>query len=184
MTSPGEFWTRWRVRLGYPVAITCFLLARPTPMCLTIGAGIAALGLVLRGAAAGHLRKHERLATSGPYAYTRNPLYLGSALLAAGFLIASRSWVAAALLSAYSVLFYLVVMRREEQELRAQYGTAFDDYAARVPLFWPLVRPRELPGESGNEGFSWNLYFRNREYRAALGWLVGVAALWLRMYRP
>jgi hypothetical protein len=183
MTTPGEFWTRWRVRLGYPVAIACFLLARPTPTCLAIGAGIAALGLVLRGAAAGRLRKHEQLATAGPYAYTRNPLYLGSALLAAGFLVASRSWIAAGLLSTYFVLFYWVVMRREEQELRARYGTAFDDYAARVPLFWPRVTPRELPGASGHNGFSWSLYFRNREYRAALGWLVGVAALWLWMYR-
>ncbi len=181
MTAAGEVWTRRRVRLGYPVAIACFLLAHPTPRFLLIGSGIAALGLVVRGAAAGHLRKHEQLSTSGPYAYTRNPLYLGSALLAAGLLVAGRSWVAAALLSTYFVLFYWVVMRREEQELRAHYGSTFDDYAARVPLFWPRFGPRELPGASGEARFSWSLYFRNREYQAALGWLVAVVVLWLRM---
>ena len=97
MTTLAEFSTRWRVRLGYPVALACLWLARPTPARLALGVGIAGAGLVLRGAAAGHLRKHKQLTTSGPYAYTRNPLYLGSALLAAGFLVASHSWPAAAI---------------------------------------------------------------------------------------
>jgi len=182
MAASGELWTRWRVRLGYPVALVCFLLAHPTPGRLVVGACVAAAGLVLRGAAAGHLRKRERLATSGPYASTRNPLYLGSALLAAGFLIAGRSWVAAAILIAYFVLFYGAVMRREEQELRALYGAAFDAYASRVPLFWPWRGPRRAPGEAGDARFSWSLYWRNREYHAALGWLASVALLWLKMY--
>jgi len=178
MVAPGEFWMRWRVRLGYPLALACFLLARPTRVSLAIGAGIGGLGLVLRADAAGHLRKHEQLATSGPYAYTRNPLYLGSALLAAGFLVASRSWIAAAMLVPYFVLFYLAVMRREEQELRALYGSALDDYAARVPLFWP----RLISAGASGVRFSWALYGRNREYQAALGYLVGVALFWLKMY--
>ena len=182
MAAPGELWTRWRVRLGYPVALVCFLLARPAPARLAAGACIAAAGLVLRGAAAGHLRKHKQLATAGPYASTRNPLYLGSALLGAGFLVASGSWIAAAILIVYFVLFYGAVMRREEQELRARYGAAFDDYAARVPLFWPWRGPQRTRGETGDTQFSWSLYWRNREYEAALGWLVGVGLLWLKMY--
>jgi Phospholipid methyltransferase len=181
VTPPGGFWTRWRVRLGYPIGLACFLLARPTPKSLAIGAVFAAAGLPLRAAAAGRLRKHEQLATSGLYAHTRNPLYLGSAVLAGGFLIASRSWIAAALLSCYFALFYGAVMRREEAELRALYGSDFDEYAARVPLFWPRLGPGPNARATDDAGFSWSLYRRNREYQAALGWLLGVALLWWRM---
>jgi len=181
MTAPSGLWSRWRVRTGYPVALVCFWLAWPTPRTLAAGAGIAALGLVLRAAAAGHLRKHEQLSTSGAYAYTRNPLYLGSALLAAGFAVAGRSWIVAAILAAYFALFYPVVMRREEHELRAAYGAAFDAYAACVPLFLP----RPTPGVTSALRFSWPVYRRNREYQALVGFLAGVVLLCLRMYaRP
>ena len=178
MTTPGEFSARWRVRLGYPVALVCLWLARPTPAWLAAGAVAAALGLVLRVAAAGHLRKHEQLATSGPYAYTRNPLYLGSALLALGFAVACHSWAVAAILTVYFALFYPAVMRWEEQELRARYGGAFDDYAACVPLFWPRLTPARTSGSAGGR-FSGALYRRNHEYQAALGFLAGIALLWL-----
>lgn len=178
MSVPRETLARWRVRLGYPVALVCFLLARPTLRSLAIGSGIALLGLVVRGAAAGHLRKHDQLTTSGPYAYTRNPLYLGSALLAAGFVVAGHSWVAAAVLAAYFVLIYSAVMRREEQELRARYGSAYEDYAAHVPLFWPRPAPSSVSGTR----FSWALYRRNREYQAALGFLAAIAILGLIIY--
>lgn len=174
----GEVFMRWRVRAAYPVALVCFWLARPTPRSLAWGATIAALGLALRAAAAGHLLKHQQLATSGPYAYTRNPLYLGSALLAAGFLVAGRSWLAAAILAAYFAVFYPAVMWREEQELLVQYGRAFQDYAARVPLFWPRLGRDVASGAR----FSWDLYRRNREYQAGLGYLAGIALLCLRMY--
>ncbi len=181
MITLAGFSTRWRVRLGYPVALACLWLARPMPGRLAIGAGIAGAGLVLRGAAAGHLRKHEQLTTSGPYGYTRNPLYLGSGLLAVGFLLASGSWIVAALLIAYFALFYPVVMRQEEQELRARYGPAFDDYAARVPLFWPRLASGGTSRAAGAR-FSRALYRRNREYQAALGFLATIALLWLRMH--
>ncbi len=179
--TSGNFWVRWRVPLGYPVALACYWFARPTPRWLAMGAAIAFVGVALRAAAAGHLRKGERVATSGPYAYTRNPLYLGSAWLAAGFLVASHSWVAAAILAAYFAGFYPVVMRREEQELRGRFGRAFEDYAARVPRFWPRLRPAAT-AEADATRFSWALYRRNREYRAALGFLMGVALLALVMY--
>ena len=178
MTVPGQFWTRWRVRLSYPVALAAYFLAHPSPRSLAIGAGVALLGLLLRAWAAGHLRKHEQLSLSGPYAHTRNPLYLGSLLLAAGCLIVGRSWLAAAFFALYFLLFYPAVMRREEAELHARYGSAFDDYARRVPLFFPF------PGRSiaSAARFSWDLYRRNREYRTALGFLVGIALLGLRIY--
>ncbi len=179
MAIGGQIWMRWRVRLGYPVALLCLWLARPSPRTILAGAAIAMLGLALRALAAGHLRKGEGLATSGPYAYTRNPLYLGSALVATGLLVASGSWVAAAVLTLYFVLFYTAVMRREEQELRERYGAAFAAYAARVPLFRPLLKSSSGPANAAR--FSWAVYRANREYQAALGLLGGVALLWLRM---
>ena len=94
-TPKTNFWIRWRVRVGYPVGIAAFVFARPQIKWLVCGVAIAVLGLVVRGYAAGHLRKHQKLATSGPYAFTRNPLYLGSVLLAAGFSVASHSWISA-----------------------------------------------------------------------------------------
>src|SRR5574341_271888 len=138
MTAFGPFRTRWRVRMSYPVAVVAYFLALPTPRSLAIGAGISLLGLLLRAWAAGHLRKHEQLSTSGPYAFTRNPLYRGSLLIACGCLLAGRSWLAAALFAFYFLVFYPAVMRREEAELSARYAAAFDEYARRVPLFFPF----------------------------------------------
>jgi phospholipid methyltransferase len=169
---PPPWRTRWRVRIGYPVGIVCFLLARPTPHALSAGAALAAVGLAIRAGAAGRLRKHESLATSGPYAWTRNPLYLGSLLLGAGFLLAAASWIAAVIAALYLAVFYPGVMRREEEELRAEYGSAFDDYARRVPLFWP--RPPRGPA---GQPFSWSQYRRNREYQALAGTALAFAIL-------
>ncbi|HXZ19192.1 MAG TPA: methyltransferase [Candidatus Acidoferrales bacterium] len=174
---PPPWRTRWRVRIGYPVGLACFALARPTLQTLSAGAIFAVIGLAIRAGAAGHLRKHELLATAGPYAWTRNPLYLGSLLLGMGFLLASRSWIAAALAALYLAVFYPGVMRREEEELRAEYGAAFDEYARRVPLFWP--RP---PGKSAAEPFSWTQYRRNREYQALAGAVLAFAILTLEMF--
>ena len=178
MTSPGAFWTRQRVRLGYPVALAVFFLSTPTPSSIAVGAAVSALGLAIRAWAAGYLHKHQELSLSGPYAFTRNPLYFGSLLLAAGFLIGGRSWLAAAVFAVYFLLFYPAVMRREEFELRAQYGAAYDDYARRVPLFLPVPGRRV----TSSARFSRALYLRNREYQAAVGFLVGMALLGLRIY--
>jgi protein-S-isoprenylcysteine O-methyltransferase Ste14 len=170
-------WARWRVRLGYPLAIAFAWLADPTLQSLIWGAVVALLGLLLRASAAGHLYKHQRLATSGPYRFTRNPLYLGSALLALGLLLAGRSWIAAALVAAYFAVFYSGVMRTEEAELRAQYGADFDAYAARVPLFLPSFRA-PLPA---GERFRGKQYASNREYQAALGFALALALLYAKM---
>jgi len=180
---PPPWRTRWRVRIGYPVGIACFLLARPTLLSLACGGAFALIGLLIRTAAAGYLHKHESLATAGPYAWTRNPLYLGSLLLGVGFLLAAASWIAALVAAVYLAVFYPGVMRREEQELRAEYGAAFEEYALRVPLFWP--RPPAAPGGTG-ETFSWSQYSKNREYQAlagaALAFLLLVAKIiwWVR----
>jgi protein-S-isoprenylcysteine O-methyltransferase Ste14 len=172
--SPGPVWARWRSPIGYPIAALSLWLARPTFRSILIGSAVAALGLLIRAAAAGHLHKREALAHTGPYARTRNPLYFGSALIAAGFAFAGRSWLAAALLALYFVVFYTQVMRREESELREQYGRAFDDYAANVPLFWPRLRAK---ASANGAQFSFAQYLRNREHHAAIGAALTIAVL-------
>ena len=96
-------------------------------------------------------------------------------------LVAGCSWIATAILAAYFATFYPIVMRREERELRARYGRVFEDYAARVPSFWPRLRPA-AGAEGDATDFSWALYRRNREYRAAIGYLLAIALLGLVMY--
>ena len=174
INAPGPGWARWRAPLGYPVAAVCLWLARPTFVSIVIGSIVAVLGLLIRAAAAGHLRKREALAHTGLYARTRNPLYFGSALIAAGFVLATRSWIVGILLGVYFVVFYAQVMRREESELRQQYGQAFDDYAASVPLFWPRLRGKVSADKSQ---FSFAQYIRNREYHAAIGAALLIAVL-------
>ena len=175
--SSGELrWVRWRARLGFPLAAICLYFARPLPSSIWIGGAIALIGLAIRAAASGHLQKGETVAMSGPYARTRNPLYFGSALLAAGFVIASRSWVAAVLVAAYYLALYPFLMRREEAELRARFGNGFDEYTKRVPLFWPRLRAKT--GGGRETSFSWERYARNREYQTALGVAFLLAGLW------
>ena len=140
MSAAELRWVRWRARLGFPLAAICLYFARPLPGSILAGAAIALAGLAIRAAAAGHLQKSETVAMSGPYARTRNPLYFGSALMAAGFVIAGRSWIAAVLVAAYYLALYPFLMRREEAELRARFGNRFDEYTKRVPLFWPRLR--------------------------------------------
>src|ERR1700682_2748977 len=112
--SAAAFFARWRVRLGYPLAAVVLWLARPSPKGILAGAAVGAMGLWVRARAAGYLHKQEVLTVTGPYAYTRNPLYLGSAFLALGAGIATRSWTSALILFVYFAVFYSIVMRREE----------------------------------------------------------------------
>ena len=188
--QPRGFWMRWRVRLGYPVAILYWIFATPTPRSVTYGAVVAVLGLAARAAAAGHLRKDRELAVTGPYARTRNPLYLGSAILAAGFAVAGHSLLAGVLIAAYFTSFYIAVMKKEEQDLRERFGAEFDVYAARVPLFFPSFlggNPARTASKSnqnanGHGEFSWTQYNRNREYRTLLGTVAALGMVWLRMW--
>ena len=150
-----------------------------------MGAAVAGLGIIIRTIAAGHLSKDRELATSGPYARTRNPLYLGSAFLAVGFAIAGHSWWAAALVITYFAVFYYAVMRNEERDLRARFGTVFDEYASRVPLFLPnfFDQGHAHPLDAAPEKpFSWEQYRRNREYKALIGTVAALALVWLRMW--
>ena len=181
MSKAAALFARWRVRLGYVLAVFVLWLARPTPRSVILGATVGAIGLCIRAYAAGYLHKQSVLTVSGPYAHTRNPLYLGSSILALGAGIATRSWISSAILFLYFSLVYGVVMRREEQELLVQHGDAFKTYAAAVPLFFPLLRPAKLDGANVGS-FSLAQYKRNHEYEAAVGFLLLLLVFLLKWY--
>jgi len=185
VSDRAAFFVRWRVRLGYPLAVAVLWLARPTLQTIAIGTVVGMVGLWLRAYAAGYLHKQEVLTVTGPYAYTRNPLYLGSAVLALGAGIATHSWISGAILLIYFAVVYSVVMRREEGELLGHHGAAFQEYAAAVPLFLPRLTAARLPGASAGE-FSFAQYKKNHEYQAALGYLLLQAALLVlwRLHHP
>ena len=169
---------RIRVPLGFVFAVLYFWLARPTWRFLAIGAILILPGLVIRALASGHVRKNEALATSGPYAYTRNPLYLGSLLMGVGFAVAARSWWVGVVLVVMFFAIYLPVIRGEEEFLRRTFPE-FEEYAGRVPRMFPRIMLGSRGDTSG--GFSFDLYLRHREYNALLGTLAMLAALIVEM---
>jgi protein-S-isoprenylcysteine O-methyltransferase Ste14 len=168
MTSWSKIARRIRVPLGFLFAVLYFWLARPTWQSMAEGFVLIVPGLFIRALASGHVRKNESLATSGPYAYTRNPLYLGSLLMGLGFCVAARGWwVFAVLLLMFSAI-YLPVIRDEEKFLRAKFPE-FDEYAGRVPKMFPRLAPHSSGAKERSAGFSLDLYLKHREYNALLG---------------
>jgi len=169
---------RIRVPLGFAFAVLYFWLARPTWESLAFGAIAIAPGLLIRALASGHVRKNEALATSGPYAYTRNPLYLGSLLIGVGFAMAARSWWVGVVLVVMFFAIYLPVIRGEEEFLRQKFPE-FEEYSRRVPRMLPRIVPAHSADAPG--GFSFELYMKHREYNALIGALAMIAALITKM---
>jgi len=164
---------RLRVPSGFVMVAAFAWFSRPALHSLVLGVPVSLLGLALRAWAAGCLAKNQALATGGPYAYTRNPLYLGTLLVAAGLTVASRSVGLGVLFAAVFVLVYLPVIQLEEQHLRKLFP-AYPFYATSVPALWPRL-PR---GPAWNSPpFEWRLYWKNREYQAAAGFAVGMLFL-------
>ena len=162
---------RWRVPLGFVCGALFLFFAKPTLGLLLIGAVVALPGLALRAWASGHLRKNESLATTGPYAFTRNPLYLGSFLIGVGFTIAAGRWLLAIVPIVMLLGIYLPVMRVEAATLIDIFGDSYREYARQVPLFLPRLLPYQSQDARATK-FEANLYMRYREYRAALGLLI------------
>lgn len=146
-------------------------------LSLSCGTPLLAAGLLFRGAASGHLRKNEQLATTGPYAYTRNPLYLGSLIMAVGFTVAARSlWIGLVMIAMFIVI-YVPVIRAEESYLAQQFPE-FAEYARRVPRLMPRLRQSSRTLRS----FNWDLYWKHREYNAVLGSLAILTALVAKVF--
>jgi len=166
---------RLRVTAGFGVAALYLVFSDPAAGSLAAAMPVALAGLALRTWAAGHLNKNRRLACFGPFAYTRNPLYLGSLLVAAGFACAARNpWLGAAL-GVYFAAFFLPVIHEEESHLR----TLFPDYVAYARQVRRFV-PRLTPAYRGGR-FRWSLWQQNQEYQAVAAFLAGVAWLLLRL---
>jgi protein-S-isoprenylcysteine O-methyltransferase Ste14 len=189
MTEPGnspqsdpslrDWIARWqrvarriRVPLGFlAAALYLFELWRraPQPAAVAWSLALVVPGLWLRAYAAGTVKKNRELTVTGPYAHTRNPLYLGSMLIAAGFAVALLSWLVALVLALGFAVIYVPVIASEERYLRAAFP-GFDDYCLRVPRLVPLLTPARTPeGKSVPGAFSFSLYIRHREYNAAIG---------------
>lgn len=165
-SSPRAGLARWRVPLGFAAALLVLWLARPTPHTLQIGLPIAVLGQLLRIWAAGHLEKSREVTSSGPYRFTRHPLYLGSSVMGAGLAVAANHWAVAVLILGYLVTTLRIAIRTEEAYLRATFGDAYDRYAVGT---LPTVSRR----------FSLERAWRNKEYRAPIGLvLLGVFLFW------
>lgn len=168
---------RLRVPAGFVMVAAFGYFSVPTQESLTLGLGISLGGLALRAWAAGHLRKNQKLATSGPYSFTRNPLYLGTLITALGLAAAGDSAGLGILFATLFTLVYLPAIELEEQHLTAILPD-YAAYAAKVPLLVPTVPLEGL----GPDSFSFAQYRKNREYEALGGWLLAVVWLVTRTF--
>jgi len=182
MQSWQKIARRIRVPLGF-LAAALYLLSlwqnAPRPAAIAWSLALVLPGLWLRAYASGYVKKNEELTVTGPYAYTRNPLYLGSILIAAGFAVALLSWPIAVVLAVGFAIIYIPVIASEERFLRNTFSD-FDEYCRKVPRILPRLTAARMTSEAGTGlggSFSLNLYLRHREYNAA----VGVALLYLSL---
>jgi protein-S-isoprenylcysteine O-methyltransferase Ste14 len=159
---------RWRVSLGFLLALAAIWLATPTVRSLAIGGLIAACGEAFRVWAAGHLEKSTEVTRSGPYRFTRHPLYLGSSLIGVGLAVAAHHVLLGLLILVYLVTTLTAAMRSEEAHLREKFGDAYDAYA-------------EQRAATMQRGFSWSRALRNREHHAMAGLVGGLLVLALKM---
>jgi protein-S-isoprenylcysteine O-methyltransferase Ste14 len=171
----AEWVARTRVTAGFVVTVVFLWMSQPSVKSCLVGGAVAFAGLGIRAWAAGHLRKNRQLAVSGPYAHVRNPLYVGTLVAGIGFGVAGTNVAIAAILVAFFMLYYLPVVEEEESHLR-KILPGYDEYCRRVPRLLPSLGPRYRSGER----FCWKLYLSNREYQAAIGFAVVMAALALK----
>ena len=161
---------RRRVPLGFLFGALAVWLARPTPQSLAIGAVVAVVGEALRIWGAGHLEKGREVTSSGPYRWTRHPLYLGSTLMGVGLAIASASVIVVALVVVYLAITLWAAIRTEESHLTEKFGSAYPNY-------------REGRSDGSTRRFSLDRAVRNREYRAVIGLAVALIVLWWKAAR-
>jgi protein-S-isoprenylcysteine O-methyltransferase Ste14 len=173
----ADFVQRLRVASGFVLLIAFAWLSQPTARSLVSGIPVALVGLGIRAWAAGHLAKDRELATTGPYAYARNPLYVGTLTVALGIVIASRSVLLFVISAAVFLFVYLPVIELEEQHLRDIFPS-YDTYAVRVPRLFPA---RKWAGSK--QKFSWKLYESNEEYKALVGFFMALVWLCWRCWR-
>ena len=174
---------RIRVPLGFVFAAVFLWLARPTWKTMLLSLLLVVPGLWLRAYAAGYVRKNQELTRTGPYAYTRNPLYLGSTMIAFGFAVAAASWLILVTLAVLFATIYLPTIRSEELYLREHFA-GFDEYAAKVPRLLPRLTAARFPANENSSGdsFSAAQWRHHREYNALMGAGAIYLALAVRLY--
>jgi protein-S-isoprenylcysteine O-methyltransferase Ste14 len=176
LLAPGSINRKVRLRIGFLFGIAFLAFARPTAGGLLLGIPVAFAGLLVRAWAAGHIVKGERLTTTGPYAHTRNPLYFGSFLIAAGFALTAHFSLLLVVIALF-VFIYGPTIDLERAELRNRFPEEYQRYESAVPAFAPRLTPWPSQGRTTVDSFSFGLYMRQREWQAALAF--GVAVLWL-----
>jgi len=182
--SYSQWASRIRVPAGFLFAAVYLIAAEPRPQILLIGGGVAMIGLFVRAYAAGVIEKNARLAVSGPYAHTRNPLYLGSGIAALGLSIAAGSWWLVVLAATFFVAVYLPVIRREQIRMEELFGLKYKEYSAAVPLLLPRFTAwRSSPTiPTTINRFTWRRYWSNHEYRAAGAFIIITGFLVFKMF--
>jgi len=169
---------RWRVRVSLLFVILAVVLAKPEIWSILVGIGLTLIGLIIRTWACGHLEKEKRLTTSGPYRYTRNPLYFGNLLIGLGVVTGAQSWWVLSGAFVFFGIFYTVIILSEKQKMEELFPVEYAEYKRLVPLFFPSFFST-LPKKKIR--FSKTLYGNNREYRAIIGsaifWLILIAKL-------
>ncbi len=163
---------RWRVRVSLLFVLMAVVLAKPELWSILAGVGLTIIGLLIRTWACGHLEKEKKLTTSGPYRYTRNPLYFGNLLIGMGIVIGAQSWWVLGCAFMVFAIFYSMTIMSEKQKMEELFPMEYPEYRRLVPLFFPSffsTFPRQ------NKGFRWALYKKNKEIRA----VIGSALFWL-----
>lgn len=165
---------RWRIRVGFFGLILVLLLSKPNLVSLLLGLGVCLIGLIIRTWASGHLIKEKKLIVSGPYQYMRNPLYFSNLIIGISVVIGSFSWIVLIIFVVYFLLFYPPAVKREMEKMKNLFPKEYEEYEKKVPLFFPSLRPHR---SSEKRQFSWELFKKNREYRA----LLGAVLFWMLM---
>jgi len=157
---------RWRIRVGFFGLILVLILSRPNLISLLSGTGACLVGLLIRTWASGHLIKEKKLVVSGPYQYMRNPLYFSNLIIGISVVIGSLSWIVLIIFVVYFLLFYPPAVKREMEKMKNLFPKEYEEYEKKVPLFFPYLKPHRSPEK---RQFSWELYKKNKEYKAILG---------------
>jgi protein-S-isoprenylcysteine O-methyltransferase Ste14 len=177
----SEIAKKLRLPLGFILGIAYLIWARPTILTLAVGGAIAFAGVLVRAWASGHISKNRRLAVTGPYAHTRNPLYFGSFLIGAGFAVAAH-WALLLLVIAFWALVYAPTIERERLNIRQRFPDAYDRYSANVPSFIPRVMPwRDSESDTGS--FDARLYMAHGEWKAGITFVLVMIWLAFRVKR-
>ena len=165
---------RWRVRVTFLFVILAAVLARPEVWSILTGIGLTMIGLLIRTWACGHLEKEKKLTVSGPYRYTRNPLYFGNFLIGLGIVTGAHSWWVLGSAFVLFGVFYSVIILTEKQKMEKLFPAEYAEYKRLVPLFFPSFFST-LPRKKAR--FRKSLYQKNREYRALIGSIIFWAIL-------